>query len=70
MSAAVPQPKYRKQKANQYDRTFIVLNGRRVYLGCYRYEEIRQKYDQIVSEWLASGVAARQYPPIRSPLSS
>ena len=48
-------PKYRRQKARPYDRAFVELAGRRIYLGRYGTSESRQRYDQILHEWLGNG---------------
>ncbi len=48
-------PKYRRQKARPHDRAFVVLEGKRLYLGGYGTPESRQRYDQVFHEWLGNG---------------
>ena len=48
-------PSYRRHKSNGLDRAFVELNGKRVYVGRYATPESRQRYDRIISEWLANG---------------
>ena len=48
-------PKYRRHCASGRDRAFVELDGQRYYIGRYGSRESRQRYDQLVAEWLASG---------------
>lgn len=51
-----PTPKYRRQKsANGHDRAFVVLDGKRIYLGPYNSKESREKYHRLLAEWTANG---------------
>lgn len=46
-------PKYRLHKST--GQGGVVLNGRYIYLGPYDAAETRQKYHQVIAEWLAGG---------------
>lgn len=53
-------PAYRRQKQkNRPDRAFVVVHGKREYLGAYGTPESRERYARIVAE-LAAGVDPRQ----------
>jgi integrase len=45
-------PKYRLHKSS--NRAVVRLEGRDIYLGKYGTEESKQKYNQVISEWLVS----------------
>lgn len=53
-------PTYRRHRSQGLDRAFVVLSGKRIYLGPYDTPESRQRYDRVVAEWLAGG---RQLQP-------
>lgn len=46
-------PKYRKHRGS--GQALVVLNGQEHYLGRYGSKSARQKYDQLLREWLAAG---------------
>ncbi len=46
-------PSLRHHKAS--GQGYVVLNGKAVYLGRYDTPEARQKYHQVISEWMAAG---------------
>ena len=48
-------PSYRRQTAKPHDRSFVKLNGERVYLGRYGSPEAKRRYQQVIAEWLANG---------------
>ena len=51
-------PTYRKhhdKRGGRTARAFVVLDGKRIYLGDYNSPASRRAYDRIVSDWLASG---------------
>lgn len=52
-SKPVRVPSYRLHKHS--GRGFVELNGTRIYLGKFDDAESRQRYHQVVSEWLANG---------------
>ena len=53
-------PKYRQNKTT--DRAVVTLNGVDHWLGKYDSPESRQKYDRLVSEWLAND---RRVPQVK-----
>ena len=60
-----PTPKYRRQRIKgRPDKAFAVLDGKRHWLGQYDTPASREKYDQLIAEWLSHGrrlpVAAHQ----------
>jgi hypothetical protein len=55
-SRPIRTPKYRRQKsANGQDRAFVVLDGKREYLGSYNSNESREQYHRLLAEWSANG---------------
>ena len=46
-------PSFRHHKAT--GQGFVELNGRRIYLGRFDRPETRQRYHQLVAEWIANG---------------
>lgn len=46
-------PPFRRHKAS--GRAYVNLDGRRHYLGRYDAPEARERYDRLISEWLAGG---------------
>jgi len=57
---AKPVPGYRRQKQKgRPDRAFVMVHGKREYLGTYGTPESREKYARIVAE-LSAGVDPRQ----------
>jgi len=62
MPETTNQPKYRKQKrAGRTDLAFVVIAGRRHYLGDWDSDESREQYARLLAEWKAS-----QSSPIRA----
>ena len=53
-------PTYRRHRSQGLDRAFVLLNGKRIYLGPYDTLESRRKFDRVVAEWLVGG---RQLKP-------
>ena len=53
-------PKYRLQTTTSGDRAFVVLGGRRHYLGAYGSPESQQTYHRLLAEYIL-----RQEPVIR-----
>ena len=53
-STSRSSPKYRRQKGKnrKADRAFVELEGRRFYLAEYGSEESRQRFHQLVGEWM------------------
>ena len=51
-------PSYRLHKPS--GQAVVTLNGRDFYLGAFESKESREKYDQLIGEWLSAG---RQTPP-------
>lgn len=57
-------PSYcRHRDAKRGDRAFVLLNGKRKYLGAYGSRESKAAYDRVVAEFLANG---RKAPQVRS----
>src|SRR5215208_3486592 len=52
------KPKYCHDKST--DRAFVILDGRKTYLGRYGSQDSKDRYDQLIGEWIASG---RRTPP-------
>ena len=57
-------PSLRRQRDTRGDRAFVVLDGKRTYLGHYGTQAVRDAYDKTVAEWLLNG---RQRPHWTSP---
>ena len=63
MSGRKPStPSYRYHKAR--DCAVVTIGGKDHYLGAYDSPESREKYDQLVSEWLARGRQLELPPPV------
>src|SRR6478672_255243 len=54
-------PAYRHHKAS--GQALVTLNGRDFYLGPWRSAESKQKYQRLISQWLANGgsLPAKQF---------
>ncbi|MBL9000242.1 MAG: hypothetical protein JNK25_03815 [Phycisphaerae bacterium] len=48
-------PTCRRQQAKPYDRAFVELNGRRLYLVRWGTPESQERYRRTITRWLASG---------------
>ncbi len=52
MATRATIPSYRKQRRKTgQDTAFVVLDGRRVYLGLWDIPDSRQKYARVIGEW-------------------
>lgn len=58
-------PVYRCQKSRTgRDRAFVVINGKRIYLGAHNTPESQERYRSLIAEWLVSGDRAVQPPSV------
>ncbi len=48
-------PHYCQHKSKTANRAFVVLNGKRIYLGSYDTPQSREAYHRLIAEWLANG---------------
>jgi hypothetical protein len=48
-------PLRRQKEKGRADRAFVVLDGKRIACGRWGSDEAQQRYDRLISEWLASG---------------
>jgi integrase len=48
-------PLRRQKEKGRADRAFVVLDGKRIACGRWGTDEAQQRYDRLISEWLASG---------------
>src|SRR4051794_3937539 len=58
------KPSYCRDKAT--DRAYVVIDGRRHYLGRFDSPESRDAYDRLIGEWIARG--RRRPPPLPRPV--
>lgn len=65
------EPKYRKQSRSSHghDRAFVVINGRRIYLGPHGSSESRERYHRVLAEYAAGVQPTTLRKPTGNPKS-